>query len=610
MVLPVLFLNFLAVSFLLIIIGALGSRLLSLVFPYPMAVTERTYYGLALGLGAVAYAVFAMGLLGLYQPFFFFLLIVILLAVSWWRFSGVGTFLTQALGVVAELFREIGSLPKIVWGGVALMLLIAGLSIGAPATAGDDLFYYLLSPKTYLAVGRLVEWIPGENSNLSLVPGGGVMLFTLTYGLGGELFVSTFGFLTVVIAATALVLMFRLLLGLRVAVLGGMIFLTTPIVALHLSSPRFDFLLFFYSILAMSAIYRALSSPEKYCRWMVLSGICLGLGMTVKNTEIVLLALVIAALLGLRLLRIPGRYPQMRGLLFLGIAALLTSLPWYIRSWWWTGNPIWPFFSPMFSALGLKVFPPQWGDLDWGTHIKPVSYYLSLPWVLTLDLSTSGGSSAAFLAYLPLLFALNRERRLLPYWLVFCTLFVIAVGHMAYHFRYSMPVIGGLSLITAYVMEVVVLQFPFPWMAKLNRTFLSMLAIIALFMTSRGDLLRLPVVLGLETTPHFLSRANFNEAANGIENISQTDMIGALVRTTHRSIFSESVQFFAPPTADFIAYHGQEFSRRSTESSVKVLENGQAKYLVQAKGSELLKDRHLNAKLLYDSRGFEILSIP
>jgi hypothetical protein len=141
-------------------------------------------------------------------------------------------------------------------------------------------------------------------------------------------------------------------------IFGGLAMASTPWLS-QLGAIAYDeggFLLF--ATLAIGWAMRAVRDPERRIRRFILAGAMAGLACGVKLTAVpeVLLAIALVSLTllilsGAREKRPPGRL--ISGPIAFGLAGLLTFAPWLIRTWWWSGNPVFPELP---SLLGKGDF--------------------------------------------------------------------------------------------------------------------------------------------------------------------------------------------------------------------------------------------------------------
>lgn len=128
------------------------------------------------------------------------------------------------------------------------------------------------------------------------------------------------------------------------SVLAGMLFLLTPMVLIHLRVAYVDAA---FGAMVAATLYLFLRwQAERNSGYALILGLALGLMMGMKSTGVAFAAILILAILG------SGFWQYRRGLfrkraLGLQVTAIILALLatgsfWYIRTWWFYGNPIYP----------------------------------------------------------------------------------------------------------------------------------------------------------------------------------------------------------------------------------------------------------------------------
>ena len=168
----------------LLLAAALGVKMLRWLAASDLTGLAKTVFSLALGLGIIAYGVFALGLLGLLQAWVIVGWLAFLAAFAWremaeilalpWRI----TFSRVALG---KLTLE-DKLLFLLGGAILILALAQSLT---PAWDYDGLMYHLQGPRQFLGAGR---FYPVTENWLTFYPFTVEMLFTIGMALGSETF--------------------------------------------------------------------------------------------------------------------------------------------------------------------------------------------------------------------------------------------------------------------------------------------------------------------------------------------------------------------------------------------------------------------------------------
>ena len=348
----------------LLLAHAAGAAILR-VLGVAVARVEGAAFALALGLGAGAYAALALGLIGLYRgPIL--LGGVAIAAILLRRELGRSVGLWRTLG--AEEFAALRMAPR----GLPILVILIGLTIGLTALASltpphhwDPLSYHLTSPLWFLRTGWVAP-IPGiEFSNVPLAT-------ELLYGIGlaagsdifGQLLHGGYGF-TAALGVWGLVRRYHD----RVAAwLALALFLTTPLVFIWARVADNDLAFACFTLCAVAVALRVAHGPTLSAesrRWLVLSGVFVGLALATKYQAVYILAplglLVFADDWRARARGNGWGWRSLGGALGVavcfGVAAALVALPWYLKNLLLFGNPIYPtvFGGRGFSPLAVSI---------------------------------------------------------------------------------------------------------------------------------------------------------------------------------------------------------------------------------------------------------------
>jgi hypothetical protein len=306
-----------------------------------------------------------------------------------------------------------------------LVLLSIGLAL-APAFATDALVYHLAVPKAFLQAGGLVN-LP--NNFYSFFPQQVEMLYLFALALGSDSLAQLTGLGVAFLLLLALWQYSKQKVGDSYAWLTPLIFISTPTFFSVATSAYVD-------LQAAAYIFLAFYSWENGCTrkqtsWFILMTLFAGAAVATKLTAVIILPL---AFLGLVLHgRTHKNTSQTAGqCLMLILGSLLILSPWLARNYFFTGNPLAPFFMNIFggeagmnwdfarSQLQFQYF----SSFGMGRGILD---FLSLPINLTFfselhSLKFDGKIGILYLLLLPALFGLNR--RSYPAVIVFSVLLV------------------------------------------------------------------------------------------------------------------------------------------------------------------------------------------
>lgn len=317
--------------------------------------------------------------------------------------------------------EKAGAFDKALLVLIAIPVGLALIASLAPPTAKDTLLYHFAVPKVFIAQGGNAVIEGNIASYLAL----GTEMHTVWAMLLGGSFSERAGeaaggaviwmFLPVLLMA-----IFGWARELRVerrwSLIAVLMVASIPTVYHVSASAYIDVALAVFVTLAVYSLTRWWKSLEN--GWLIFVAIFLGAALSAKLTTL----FVIAAFGLIILLRVrkaqegePDKLGKIAGLGFAGlILAGVIASPWYLRTWYETGSPVFPFYMSIWpaKAAGWDVDRSnlyQEMNAQYGGYVKTPLDYLAAPWNLSVtaqpELAThfDGVLGVAFLIGLPLL---------------------------------------------------------------------------------------------------------------------------------------------------------------------------------------------------------------
>jgi len=466
---------------------------------------ERFVYATAVGLGILAYAVLAVGLLGLLRLPVVLAIIGLMLACY---LAGRG----KAPAPESSAARE--SQPQtpraVIWAagfclsGIALLSLLAALAPPS-GTDWDGLSYHLAVPKIYVRAGSIhyIGWMSHSN-----FPFTWEMLYTVGLMLHGARLAKLMHWLAGCLTAAAAYFIARQMAGRRAGLLAACCLACIPLAAWEATVAGNDLAASLYTVLSLGAFLHWRRDGGK--GWLLTCGALAGFAAGCKMT-----ALVLIAFLALATAIESAKGKRLANAAQLLAVALAIASPWYIKSAVWTGNPVYPFFYHVFggkywSASAAAQYSRE--QLSFGMGRGPFAFLL-LPWNLTMHgnrfsdlpglaftmLTQSLG--ALLLAMVPLawLSRLKRDEKVL---LTYCALSLVAWFWMSQHIRYVLPIGAVLCVLAGLGADKA---------ARAGTGMVVGLAYVgaglwAAFGLGLGLVDSYPAALGLEKESHYLAR--------------------------------------------------------------------------------------------------------
>lgn len=404
----------------------------------------------SLGLGVIAYLMFLLGILGVLYPWVVLVTITACVAGSY--------------PVPIEIARRV--LSKLSAARLRAKMLFVGacFALGVPIlvlplyppTAFDATMYFLASAKIYAKSHGLVVTPYLRFPVLTQL---NEMLFTLALLLYDDIAAQLIQFLMLTVLAIAIIAFCRRNFSKRAGWWSVAILLANRLVVWSGSVAYLEICLMLFSAMAAYTFWNWLRSRETH--WLTLSGVFCGFAASTKYP-----GLFFPLVFGMVTLYVAVRERKYSYPLLLAAATLAIAAPWYIRNYYHTGNPVFPFFPQIFgySWWSAEDLQGVLVDLQIRGVGKTLTGLLSVPWHLAFDQDIfvkEAPLSPLYFYALPLLtlFAIKngRIRRLVGFVLAF-TLFWFFSAQIL---RYILPAVPVISVATAASLDMLLCWIPF-----------------------------------------------------------------------------------------------------------------------------------------------------
>lgn len=406
-----------------------------------------------LGLGILSYTTFLLAVLHLLYLPAWLLLIAFLVAAAlltsrnqltvWsnvrWRASlfGQGVFSWGLLSILAVH---------------VLLNLLAAL---APATGVDSLLYHLAVPAIYLQKGGMVQLPSIYPSNWPLTV---QMIFLYGLWLRGDAVAQLLNSWAAALTAFGLYGLVRCWSKDWTALLAVVFYLSISDVIYQSSVAFTDITAALFLLLSFAGLVTWLE--QRQSRWVILAGVLAGwfAASRISNAGLVIALAFCLALFVLYRERVERWKVGVCAVFIFSTSAFLIALPWYLRSWAYTGNPVYPYLYNLFGGRNFSAEAAAYHtQISLYKTLGPRSLmgFLEMPWVLTIDPKQyrSGTLGPIVLACLPLVVKYWRN---LPPWKGLAIAFVmvsIPIWYLTYtRLRSLLPVV--IVLIILLVMAI------------------------------------------------------------------------------------------------------------------------------------------------------------
>lgn len=504
---------------LIILSASIGAKIVSWLSPSTKVRTlEWLLFSISLGFGFLSLLVFALGVLGYLHWVVAYGLVV-----------GLTIFLLP--GLLKDFLPQIQSYKLRAveaWHCKDLRLLAFGFSVFtvcllgpfiwslAPAIRFDSVVYHIGIPEIYIQNRAMVEVVEPLQAYLAHYS---EMLYTLGLLLDSQPLPTLIHFITGLLSAGLTFLFGRRVGGFRVGLFAMLLFYALPIM-FESGTAHNDLFSVLYGFGTVYAVYAWWQ--DKRDGWLAVAGLMAGFALGTKlNVAVLYIPMGIFLLIGL-FNRFGFSWRSFRGLLYLGVPALLLFAPWAVRDWLWTGNPVFPFFNNVFQSTQFD----EVSNLRELSGSRMVLDLLSFPWVITMDSkqyypkSAGDVSAGLFLLALPWNYFTakfdKKDLRIKSLGLLLFSFAVVCIFLYSTHLvRYLMPLFPVLAVLAALNIEAF-------WLLLSNSKWKHIFSGIALgiafvfFLSTRlaftvfewqiVERYPINILLGRETSEEFLTR--------------------------------------------------------------------------------------------------------
>lgn len=365
---------------------------------------ERTAIAWTVGTGLLPLGILAIGLIGQARPMSIWGMICAVGVISW--LVGLTrehpAFSNPTLGIKVHG-----------WAAIALtsvMVIAAAVAAAAPpgTLEWDTLSYHFAVPKTWLRTGR-IHFIPYDHhSNFPFTLQLGYMAMLSAGSEAAAKWLHTLCGLALAISVYSTT---RRLIPdskyaplVTVATLLGipMIFWELTVAYVDIATTLFTWASLSILLLLMQTEGKESPSPKQRMQMLVLSGILMGCALGTKMTVLVFWGMILAGMLAFGfLIRKSEHLTAIRHAAIWGCTGLIVGSPWYVKTFLYTGNPVYPYFYQIFGGRYWTAEHAARYAMDqaaFGIGKKPVDALLA-PWNLVNEALLVGQRPWIFTEY-------------------------------------------------------------------------------------------------------------------------------------------------------------------------------------------------------------------
>lgn len=475
----------------------------------------------SLGLGLLAYAVFIMGLAGLfYRQAMIVLLTVLLFALR----SDIKAVLQIWLAVRRAAFTEkrLSRIYVLLLAAAGVVVILSLVGALAPPTGHDSQSYRLAQIQIFIKEHRLIH-IPYTRE--SLWPYLVEMLFSLGMLLHSDIVAKLIAWYFGVLLLLIVFYLAKRYHSWKAGVIAASLLLLTPSIFQQMAFAYVDLALAVYSVLFVVYSFRYVE--ERAVQWAAVAGIMCGFALSIKYVAVIVaVSGALAALFYAFRNRMPFKDILGGAIACLGCAVLF-SFVWYLRSYLITGNPLYPFFGKLFKGMG---WPRSAEDLiGVGFSLRDI---VTLPSILLLDWRFGGENfGMGYLLFLPFVAVADKNKKTMAALILFILAYIFLWFRIvAVTNRFLFPVLCILSVLIA---GGLIQHINKGWFSTVLKVLLVGLALFGIALAIYHNSDRIKVALGIEDKDNYLLRQERSyEVAKFIDNNLPQDatilMIGEL----------------------------------------------------------------------------------
>lgn len=304
---------------------------------------ERLVVDASIGLGLVSLVLSAMAALQLLRPIPGIVVTVLLVAAS---IPGLPGLRRDVLDLLRKARR-----PSSVWSClVCELLLVIGIAVLIPALAPpgmgdwDSLAYHLAVPKLFIEHGGLYYIHFTTHSNFPFLV---EMLYLPGLALNDPVAAKLMHFWIGVLLVASVVVLARRHVSKEAAPMAAIAVAGMPIVMWEATTAYVDLATALYTVVALHLLLNYLDTRDR----SQLAACACAAGFA-ASTKMIGLALV--PMLTAWLIAAGGKRQLGRAAGFCAMAAAV-CLPWYMKSFMYTGNPVYPFFYSLFGGYDWSL---------------------------------------------------------------------------------------------------------------------------------------------------------------------------------------------------------------------------------------------------------------
>ncbi|MCH8004327.1 MAG: glycosyltransferase family 39 protein [Nanoarchaeota archaeon] len=497
---------------------ALGQRILRLVGIKSESFLERFIFSFPLGLVILAYTAFFLGVTGLLFKSIFISILLLLFILL----------IKDIIKIILILFQFVKNIKKTIkklrFNFFTILLLFLSLFVilnfiisFSPPWNHDSLAYHLAVPKIYIENHKII-YIPHIFfSNLpSLID----MISMVGLLLSSSILSHLFAYALSVTLVLAIFSFCKNFFNTRIAILASLIFYSFPMVIEFVSTAYIDIQLALFVFLSIYGLFMHFHSKKN--SWLYLSAIFIGFAISSKTLGVLAFVGIIILLVYNLFLRLAKNKINFQDVFFkilvFCLIAFIITMPWLVKSYVFTGNPVWPFFNDFFGGnywdkehqefgknelLGRELSIVNYIRLPWDLHVQIVQWEDDFNLLRDRNIHEGERLGPFFLTFLPFYFFFRKKNKILNALFFFIFIYITLWFFIANVGRYLLYAAPLIAVISAYV---IIELFKNRYLSKILKILLIFTFSFNLIIWFGGNTKDLVVALGFESEDSFYDR--------------------------------------------------------------------------------------------------------
>jgi hypothetical protein len=419
-----------------------------------VGIGERLLFSAGSGLLFLSLLMLVLGLVGGYRSGWAWLLLSLGAIWGGWQLQGYQQLLREGIERITKMTFAPVDWALLGCAGAGMLYSLMSYAI-APPLSWDELAYHLAIPKLYVTQQQLINvpYIMYSNSPFNME-----MLYTLGLLLHSDILPHLMMFSLSMLLSIALVLFSAKRFDYRVGLFALAIYWSMEAVQVLSGVALVEIGLAYYTWLALYAFIVWVEQCTK--GWLWVSGLMGGAAAGSKLTGAVIPLLLLTGVLLISCLHRRKRSAHVvQHFLWFGLPVILTVLPWYLKSYAMTGNPVWPFLNTFFGGQ----YWDKIGEAQHLAYLRSTNLTFSLqnlvttPWHIAVQPRRFGSYPLSLLPlwlvpFAPLLMRVRqREKITISIMCLFGLAYYLIWFMLTHQTRFLLPVVPVMCLLSGYV---------------------------------------------------------------------------------------------------------------------------------------------------------------